>query len=74
MRTASLFFPGCCEGRRACLAQLLFYSRHTLTEAMESLYPGFDNLSALYNEYAFRALDEAILNYVNYLWETLKIN
>ena len=56
------------------MAQLLFYSRHTLTEAMESLYPGFDNLSALYNEYAFRALDESALNYVNYLRETLKIN
>ena len=56
------------------MAQLLFYSRHTLTEAMESLYPGFDNLSALYNEYAFRVLDEATLNYVNSLWETLKIN
>ena len=43
-------------------------------EAMEILYPGFDNLSALYNEYAFRVLDEATLNYVNSLWETLKIN
>ena len=43
-------------------------------EAMEILYPGFDNLSALYNEYAFRVLDEATLDYVNSLWETLKIN
>ena len=43
-------------------------------EAMEILYPDIENFSALYNEYAFRSLDQAMLNYVNSLWETLKIN
>ncbi len=43
-------------------------------EAMAILYPEVDDFAALYNEYAFRSLDEATLDYVNSLWETLKIN
>ena len=43
-------------------------------EAMEILYPGIENFSELYNEYAFKNLDAATLDYVNSLWETLKIN
>ena len=43
-------------------------------EAMEILYPDIENFSALYNEYAFRSLDQAMLDYVNSLWETQKIN
>ena len=43
-------------------------------EAMEILYPEIGDFSALYNEYAFRSLDQATLDYVNSLWETLKIN
>ena len=43
-------------------------------EAMEILYPEIGDFSALYNEYAFRGLDEEMLDYVNSLWESLKIN
>ncbi len=43
-------------------------------EAMEILYPDIDHFSELYNQYAFRSLDQATLDYVNSLWETLKIN
>ena len=43
-------------------------------EAMEILYPEIGNFSELYNEYAYRSLDEETLDYVNTLWETLKIN
>ena len=43
-------------------------------EAMEILYPEIEDFAALYNEYAYRSLDEATLDYVNSLWETLKIN
>ena len=43
-------------------------------EAMEILYPEIGDFSALYNEYAYRNLDEETLNYVNSLWESLKIN
>ena len=43
-------------------------------EAMEILYPEIEDFSALYNEYAYRSLDEATLDYVNSLWESLKIN
>jgi len=43
-------------------------------EAMEILYPDVENFSKLYNEYAYRGLDQATLDYVNSLWETLKIN
>ncbi len=43
-------------------------------EAMEILYPEIEDFSALYNQYAYRSLDEATLDYVNSLWESLKIN
>ena len=43
-------------------------------EAMEILYPDVENFGELYNEYAFRSLDQAPLDYVNSRWETLKIN
>ncbi len=43
-------------------------------EAIGILYPGVDNFSELYNKYAYRNLDEETLNYVNSLWESLKIN
>ena len=43
-------------------------------EAMEILYPEIGDFSALYNRYAYRSLDEATLDYVNSLWESLKIN
>ena len=43
-------------------------------EAMEILYPTVDDFARQYNELAYRNLDEATLDYVNSLWETLKIN
>ncbi len=43
-------------------------------EAMEILYPEMENFDALYNLYAFRSLDEETMDYVNSLWESLKIN
>lgn len=43
-------------------------------EAMEILYPEIGDFSKLYNEYAYRSLDEETLDYVNSLWESLKIN
>ena len=43
-------------------------------EAMEILYPGIDDFSALYNQYAYRNLDSETLDYVNTLWEELKIS
>lgn len=43
-------------------------------DAIEILYPEIDDFAALYNEYAYRTLDDSMLDYVNSLWETLKIN
>ena len=43
-------------------------------EAMAILYPEIDDFSALYNEYAYRNLDSDMLDFVNTLWETLKIS
>ena len=43
-------------------------------EAMEILYPEIGNFSELYNRFAYRSLDPDTLDYVNTLWETLKIN
>ena len=42
-------------------------------EAMEILYPGIDNFSELYNAYAYQNLDSEMLDFVNTLWESLKI-
>ena len=42
-------------------------------EAMEILYPGIENFSELYNEFAYRNLDSETLDYLNTLWEELKI-
>ena len=43
-------------------------------EALEILYPGIDDFSALYNQYAYRNLSNDMLDYINSLWEELKIN
>ncbi len=43
-------------------------------EAMEVLYPGIENFAELYNANAYRNLDQATLDYVNTLWEKIKIN
>ena len=42
-------------------------------ETVEILYPGIDNFSELYNEFAYRNLDADTLAYLTTLWETLKI-
>ena len=43
-------------------------------DAMEILYPEMENFSELYNANAYRNLDAEHLDYLNTLWETLKIN
>ena len=42
--------------------------------AMAILYPNVDDFSKLYNQYAYRNLDQKTLDYINSLWETLKIS
>ena len=49
------------------------YAEDMGEEAMEILYPGIEDFSELYNEFAFRNLDGATLDYLNTLWEELKI-
>lgn len=43
-------------------------------DAMSVLYPDIEDFSALYNQYAYRNLDNATLDYINTLWEKVKIN
>lgn len=43
-------------------------------DAMAILYPGADGFSEKYNTYAYRNLDRETLDYMNSLWETLKIS
>ncbi len=43
-------------------------------EAIEILYPDIEDFSARYNECAYRNLDAEMLDYINTLWETVKIN
>ena len=50
------------------------YAEELGEDAMAILYPGIEDFSALYNEYAFRNLDSDMLDYMNTLWEALKIS
>ena len=43
-------------------------------EAMEILYPSGSDFRENYEKFAFRGLDADMMNYVNSLWESLKIN
>ncbi len=43
-------------------------------EAMSILYPAFGDFSTQYNTYAYQNLNNDMLDYMNTLWETLKIN
>jgi len=43
-------------------------------DAIAVLYPEIDDFSERYNKYAYRNLDQDTLDYMNSLWETLKIN
>ena len=43
-------------------------------ETMEILYRFTDEFSDMFNQYAYRNLDQDTLDYVNTLWETLKIS
>ena len=57
----------------------LVYENETYIEDMgedvvEILYPEIDNFAKEYNQYAYRTLDREMLDYMNNLWETVKIN
>jgi len=57
----------------------IVYENETYLEDMgedviEVLYPEIENFSELYNTYAYRNLDTDMLDYLNTLWETVKIN
>ena len=43
-------------------------------EGMEILYPDLEGFTEQYNQYAFRNLEPEILDYLNTLWESVKIN
>ena len=42
--------------------------------ACRHLYPGIEDFNARYNEFAFRNLDRDALDYMNTLWEALKVS
>ena len=43
-------------------------------EAMEILYPKLDNFSESYNQFAYRNMEPEMLDYLNTLWEQVKIS
>lgn len=43
-------------------------------DVVEILYPEFESFAAEYNQYAYRTLERDMLDYMNGLWETVKIN
>ena len=43
-------------------------------EAMAILYPELDSFAKEYNTFAYRNLDGEMLDYLNTLWENVKIN
>ena len=50
------------------------YQEELGEEAMAILYPDIGDFSQYYNKYAFRNLDSETMDYLNTLWETLKIS
>jgi len=50
------------------------YRAYMGEEAMAALYPELGNFSEQYNAFAFRNLDRETQDYMNTLWETVKIN
>ena len=49
------------------------YAEELGEEAMAILYPDSEGFSTLYNRYAYRNLDRETLDFLNTLWEELKI-
>ena len=43
-------------------------------EAMAILYPELGEFSELYKTYAYRSMELEMLDYLNSLWETVKLN
>ncbi len=43
-------------------------------ETVAVLYPGTADFSAMFDRYAYRNLDSELLDYINSLWENVKIN
>ena len=43
-------------------------------EAMAILYPQIDDFAAQYDQYAYKNLDPEMLDYINTLWENIKLN
>ena len=43
-------------------------------EVLSILYPELEDFSELYNRYAYRNLDQALLDNLNTLWETVKVS
>lgn len=50
------------------------YQEYMGKEAMKVLYPDIENFAEEYNKNAYRNLDPEMLDYINSLWETIKIN
>ena len=50
------------------------YQEEMGEEAMEVLYPDLGSFSEQYNQMAYRNLDAEMLDYINTLWENVKIN
>ena len=41
---------------------------------MAILYPQIDDFAAQYDQYAYKNLDPEMLDYINTLWENIKLN
>ena len=50
------------------------YIKEMGKDAMSVLYPDTEDFAARYNQYAYRNLDSETLEYINSLWEKVKVN
>ena len=73
--------PAIANAEYTCYASpnVLVYENETYQEdmgeeAMEILYPDLGDFAEQYNRYAYQNLPKDMLDYMNSLWETLKIN
>ena len=50
------------------------YIEYMGEDAMKILYPNIEHFAENYNKYSYRNLDQEMLDYINTLWENVKIN
>ena len=63
-----------CPVPNSLVCQNEAYRENMGEEVLSILYPEMEDFSGLYNQYAYRNLDQTLLDDLNILWETVKVS